>query len=269
MGLNQDAYMNLSLQGKTALICGSTQGIGLAIAEELALLGANCVLMARNENALKESVRVLSADAGQLHQYLVADFSMPEIVRSIITEFVSGHSIHVLVNNTGGPPAGPIIEAEEGDFLNAFNQHLICNHILVKAVVPSMKAEGYGRIINIISTSVRIPLNNLGVSNTIRGAVASWAKTLSNELGQFNITVNNVLPGFTRTQRLQSLINNISKKNKVSSEIIEDNMQQEVPMKRFAEGSEIAAVAAFLASPAASYVNGVSIPVDGGRTGSI
>jgi 3-oxoacyl-[acyl-carrier protein] reductase len=261
--------MNLSLQGKTALICGSTQGIGLAIAEELALLGANCILMARDETALKESVRVLSTDAGQLHQHIVADFTMPDVVRSAISDFVSNHPIHVLVNNTGGPPAGPIIEAVEEEFLNTFSQHLICNHILVKAVVPSMKAEGYGRIINIISTSVRIPLKNLGVSNTIRGAVASWAKTMSNELGQFNITVNNVLPGFTRTQRLQSLINSIAKRNKVSIEIIEGNMQEEVPMKRFAEASEIAAVAAFLASPAASYVNGVSIPVDGGRTGSI
>jgi 3-oxoacyl-[acyl-carrier protein] reductase len=261
--------MNLSLQGKTALICGSTQGIGLAIAEELALLGADCVLMARDEAALKDSLRVLSTDAGQLHQFLVADFTRPEIVKSVIGNFLLNHRIHILINNSGGPPAGPIVEASEEDFLNTFNQHLICNHILAKAIVPGMKAEGYGRIINIISTSVKIPLKNLGVSNTIRGAVASWAKTMSNELGQFNVTVNNVLPGFTRTQRLQSLINNISKKNKVSLEIIEGNMQDEVPMKRFAEASEIAAVAAFLASPAASYVNGVSIPVDGGRTGSI
>ncbi len=261
--------MNLSLQGKTAVICGSTQGIGLAIAEELALIGANCVLIARNETALKESLRVLSTDAGQLHQYLVADFTKPDVVKSVIVKFVATHPVHILVNNSGGPAAGPIIEAAEEDFLNSFNQHVICNHILTTAVVPSMKAEGYGRIINIISTSVRIPLRNLGVSNTIRGAVASWAKTMSNELGQFNITVNNVLPGFTRTQRLQSLINNISKRNKVDTDIIEGNMQEEVPMKRFAEASEIAAVAAFLASPAASYVNGVSIPVDGGRTGSI
>jgi 3-oxoacyl-[acyl-carrier protein] reductase len=177
--------------------------------------------------------------------------------------------VHILINNTGGPAGGAIIDAKEEDFVNTFNQHLICNHILTKAVVPSMKKENYGRIINIISTSVKIPLNNLGVSNTIRGAVASWAKTMANELGQFNITVNNVLPGATNTIRLQNIIKtNASKKEKEIIDI-EKEMQQEIPMRRFAEASEIAAVAAFLASPAASYVNGVSIPVDGGRTGSL
>jgi 3-oxoacyl-[acyl-carrier protein] reductase len=161
------------------------------------------------------------------------------------------------------------MDAKEEFFINTFNQHLICNHILAKAVVPSMKRESYGRIINIISTSVKIPLNNLGVSNTIRGAVASWAKTMANELGKFNITVNNILPGFTNTQRLALLIEQTAKKGNVIVDVVSKNMAGEVPMKRFGEASEVAAVAAFLASPAASYVNGVSIPVDGGRTGSI
>lgn len=261
--------MNLSLEGRNAVICGSTQGIGWAIAEELALLGANCILIARNEEGLKAAIPILDIALRQEHHYLVADFSKPEEVKKVITEYMRDKEVHILINNTGGPPAGPIIEASEKDFLGAFNQHLVCNHILVKAVTPSMKTAGYGRIINIISTSVKIPLKNLGVSNTIRGAVASWAKTLANELGQFNITVNNVLPGFTRTQRLESIIDDIAKRNKVAPAIIQSNMQEEVPMKRFAEVSEIAAVAAFLASPAASYVNGVSIAVDGGRTGSI
>lgn len=261
--------MNLSLQGKFAIICGSSQGIGLAIAEELALLGASCTLVARNEIALKDAVSKLSSTSGQQHGYLVADFSKPSDVKQAIEAHVAGYTVHILINNTGGPAAGPIIEATEEAFLNTFNQHLICNHILAKAVVPSMQKEGYGRIINIISTSVKIPLKNLGVSNTIRGAVASWAKSMANELGQYNITVNNVLPGFTSTQRLSTLIENIAKKGNTVIDIVEKNMMEEVPMKRFAEASEIAAVAAFLASPAASYVNGVSIPVDGGRTGSI
>ncbi len=261
--------MNLSLEGKRAVICGSTQGIGLAIAEELALLGANCTLVARNEAALHTALQGLDIALRQQHSYLVADFSQPSQLKEVIDGFAKDHPVHILVNNTGGPPAGPITEAREEDFLQTFSQHLVCNHILAKAVIPSMKKEKYGRIINIISTSVKIPLKNLGVSNTIRGAVASWAKTMANELGRFQITVNNVLPGFTQTQRLEALIGNIAHNNQVDRRLIEENMQEEVPMKRFASASEIAAVAAFLASPAASYVNGASIPVDGGRTGSI
>ena len=261
--------MNLSLEGKNAIICGSTQGIGLAIAEEFALLGANCTLIARNETLLQSSVQTLDISLRQKHHHLVADFNDPANLKNVITKYTSNHSIHILVNNTGGPPAGPITEAGEEAFLNAFSQHLICNHILTKAVIPGMMKDGFGRIINIISTSVKIPLKNLGVSNTIRGAVASWAKTMANELGVHNITVNNILPGFTKTQRLESLIATTAKKISQTVDSLTKDMVQEVPLKRFADPSEIAAVAAFLASPAASYVNGTSIPVDGGRTGSI
>ncbi len=261
--------MNLSLEAKWAVICGSTQGIGLAIAEELALLGANCILMARNEDSLKEAIAKLDISNRQLHAYHVADFSNPEQVKNGIEEIVSARPINILINNTGGPPAGPIFDAKEEEFIKAFNQHLICNHVLAKAVVPGMKESGYGRIINIISTSVRIPHKNLGVSNTIRGAVASWAKTLSNELGEFNITVNNILPGYTTTARLQTVIEKSAEKRKAEKNIVEQEMIESIPMKRFGDPQEIACVAAFLASPAASYVNGVSIPVDGGRTGSI
>lgn len=261
--------MNLSLEGKSAIICGSSQGIGLAIAEELALCGANCTLMARNENSLKDAIQHLDTTLMQQHGYLVADFSKPDEVRAAITEHMKTHEAHILINNTGGPSAGPVTDATTDAFLNAFNQHLICNHILATAVIPSMKKAGYGRIINVISTSVKIPLKNLGVSNTTRGAVASWAKTMANELGVFNITVNNVLPGSTSTARLSSLIENTAKNKKLDTEDVEKSMKEEIPMKRFGEASEIAAVAAFLATPAASYVNGVSIPVDGGRTGSI
>ena len=261
--------MNLSLEGKSAVVCGSTQGIGLAIAEELALLGANCTLIARNEEALKAALHDLDTSLRQQHQYLVADFSKTEEVKKAIEEHVKTNTVHILVNNTGGPPPGPIADAAEDAFLQAFQQHVICNQILTKAIVPSMKKEGYGRIINIISTSVKIPLKNLGVSNTTRGAVASWAKTMANELGQFNITVNNILPGSITTQRLAKIIENTAKKGNVVMDVVEQNMKSEIPMKRFGDAAEIAAVAAFLASPAASYINGVSIPVDGGRTGSI
>lgn len=261
--------MNLSLQGKTAVVCGSTQGIGLASAIEISKLGATCVLMARNETALTDAISQLNHSYNQQHQYLVADFDNAESVKRAIENFVAQHAVHVLVNNTGGPAGGPITEASEDAFINTFNRHLICNHILAKAVMGSMKAAGYGRIINIISTSVKIPLPNLGVSNTIRGAVASWSKTMANELGQFNITVNNVLPGATSTQRLKSIIENNAAKKDSSVDAIEEAMKKEIPMKRFAEASEIANVVAFLASPAAAYINGVNIPVDGGRTGSM
>ncbi|MEO7311561.1 MAG: SDR family oxidoreductase [Chitinophagaceae bacterium] len=261
--------MNLSLNGKMAVVCGSTQGIGLGCAKELAQLGASCILIARNEAALHEAVSQLPATGEQNHLYVVADFSDTESVRLAIREIVSQYTVHILINNTGGPAAGPIAEAAEASFIAAFNQHLICNHLLTQAVVPGMKQAEYGRIINIVSTSIKIPLNNLGVSNTIRGAVASWAKTMANELGQFNITVNNILPGLTSTRRLESLIANTSAKKKISRNMVISDMLEEIPMKRFGEAAEIAAVVAFLASPAASYVNGTSIPVDGGKTGSI
>jgi len=261
--------MNISLTGKTALVCGSTQGIGLAAAIELASLGAQCTLMARNETALQESLKQLDTLNDQHHNYLVADFTKPHEVKDAIEAYTKENDIHILINNTGGPKAGPITEADEEMFRIAFNQHVVCNQIISKAVIPGMKKAGYGRIINIISTSVKIPLNNLGVSNTIRGAVASWAKTMANELGQFNITVNNILPGMTKTNRLESLISNIATTKNISEEEVRKNMQAEIPVKRFGEASEIAAVIAFLALPAAAYVNGTSIPVDGGRTGSI
>lgn len=261
--------MNLSLENKTALVCGSTQGIGLATAKELAALGATCVLMARNEAALKEVLQQLDVSKNQQHQYLVADFSQPHEVKNAIEPFAKDNTIHIVINNTGGPKAGPIVDADEDAFRIAFNQHVVCNQIIAKAVISGMRQAGYGRIINIISTSVKIPLHNLGVSNTIRGAVASWAKTMANELGHFNITVNNILPGMTKTARLDSLIQNTATTKNISVETVTKNMLNEIPMKRFGEADELANVVAFLASPAASYVNGISIPVDGGRTGSI
>ena len=261
--------MNLSLKGKTAVICGSTQGIGLAVAKELAQLGANCILLARNKDALLKAVSSLNNLLNQHHSYFVADFADTSQVRKVIESITKTTKVHILVNNTGGPPGGQITDANETAFLQAYNQHLINNHILSQAVIPSMKEEGYGRIINVISTSVRIPIDNLGVSNTTRAAVASWAKTLSNEVGRFNITVNSVLPGFIKTQRLDAVIDSTAKRNSLSNTDASKTMEASIPMKRFGKTDEIANVVAFLASPAASYVNGVTIPVDGGKTGTI
>lgn len=261
--------MDLSLNGRRAVICGSTQGIGLGIARELALLGANCILMARDGTRLEACARELPRQDGQSHSFCVADFSDPAEVGNAISFVVSQGPVHILINNTGGPAPGPITAAKSGDFSAAFTQHVVNNQTLATAVLPGMKEAGYGRIINVISTSVRIPLKNLGVSNTIRGAVASWAKSLSNEVAAFGITVNNVLPGFTETGRLDSLIRSIATDSATSEDVIRKRLSAEVPAGRFGKVAEIAALAAFLASPAAAYINGTSIPVDGGRTGSI
>lgn len=261
--------MDISLKGKNALIGGSTQGIGLAIAQELALLGAACTLISRNEDALQKAVDTLDTSLGNQHEYLVADFFNYEQVAAVANNYTKRKNIHILINNSGGPVGGPITQATPDAFLQAFQQHLICNQLLVQVVSEGMKKDNYGRIINIISTSVKIPLKGLGVSNTIRGAVASWAKTMANELGVYGITVNNILPGATSTARLESIVNNKSTKTGVSAAEVEKEMMDEIPLKRFGKPEEIAAVAAFLCTPAAAYVNGVSIPVDGGRTGAI
>jgi 3-oxoacyl-[acyl-carrier protein] reductase len=261
--------MNLDLTGKKAVVCGSTQGIGFAAAKELALLGATVYLMARNADKLKEACAALPASAGQQHGIIVADFAHTSEVETTIQEFAAQHDVHILINNTGGPNPGPAIDADIEAFRIAFNAHLINNQILAKALVPGMKKNGYGRIINVISTSVKQPLPNLGVSNTIRGAVASWAKTLAMELGAFNITVNNVLPGATETGRLEQIIGNKANKMGVDANEVKHEMENEVPMKRLGKPEEIAAAIAFLASPAASYINGINVPVDGGRTLSL
>ncbi|KAB2880731.1 SDR family oxidoreductase [bacterium] len=262
--------MNINLSGKTAIVCGSTQGIGKAVAVELASLDANVILMARNEKSLNAVLGELDRRKGQKHQFICADFSRPEEVKARITDFVKNNPpVHILVNNTGGPPGGAIAEAETEAFEETFSQHLICNHILAQAVLPGMKKENYGRIINIISTSVKQPLKNLGVSNTVRAAVANWAKTLSVEVAPFGITVNNVLPGATLTGRLNGLIENRSKQTGRSVDVLRREMLAEIPAGRFGEPAEIARAVAFLASPAAAYINGINLPVDGGRTGSL
>lgn len=263
--------MDISLINKTAMVCGSTQGIGLATAQQLAANGATVILVARNAGKLKMNIATLDNSHNQKHTCIAADFHKPGELKTAIADFLASYdqSIQILVNNTGGPAAGLAKDAHEEDFRIAFNAHLVCNHILATALIPGMQKSGYGRIINIISTSVKQPLPNLGVSNTIRAAVANWAKTLANELGQYNITVNNVLPGATRTERLQNIIDGKSAKTGIAESTIAREMQNEIPMKRFGEASEIANAIAFLASPAASYINGINLPVDGGRTGCL
>lgn len=262
--------MNLNLTGKTALVCGSTQGIGLAAAQLLAKMGANIVLLARNEEKLMEAKASLDTTKDQQHYHLKADFNFPPEVRIKVESFIEEFMpVDILINNTGGPAGGLAIDAKVDEYIHAFNMHLVSNQILAQAVVPGMKEKGYGRIVNVISTSVKQPLSGLGVSNTIRGAVANWAKTLANELGSFGITVNNVLPGATNTARLKQIIDNKASKTGKSVDEIAAMMTSQVPMNRFAEPEEVANGIAFLVSPAASYINGINLPVDGGRTKSL
>jgi 3-oxoacyl-[acyl-carrier protein] reductase len=259
---------NFSLFGKNALVCGSTQGIGRAAAIALAELGASVILLARNAQVLAQVREQLPlVGEGQSHAYVVADFSDLETLKKALqAPILQAKKVHILINNTGGPAPNLAHQAEAEAFRAAFEQHLIANHILVQALVEGMKSEGYGRIINVISTSVKQPIYGLGVSNTIRAAVANWAKTLSLELGQFGITVNNLLPGMTETARLEAIIaHNEAKSGRSRAEVVAE-MTASIPAARFGKAEEIGAAIAFLASPAAAYINGINLPVDGGRT---
>ncbi|HNV78435.1 MAG TPA: SDR family oxidoreductase [Thermomonas sp.] len=261
--------MDLNLSGKHALVCGGSEGIGRAAAIELAALGADVTLLARRDDALRDAVAALPARATQCHGHLVADVSQATALADAVAALIAKKPVHILVNNTGGPPGGPAHAAAIDAYLDAFNKHLVANHTLLQAVLPGMRGARWGRIVNVISTSVYEPIPNLGVSNTIRGAVASWAKTLSRELGGDGITVNNVLPGYTRTQRLDQILADRSTATGKSRDDIANAMLASVPLGRFAEAGEIGGVIAFLCTHAAAYVNGQSLAVDGGRMQSI
>lgn len=262
--------MNSLLQ-KNALVCGASKGIGKAVAIKLASDGASITLIARNETTLKETLKSLDSTKEQKHDFIIADFSNPTQLENIILNYLekTGKQFQILINNTGGPSPGPIISASVDAFRLAFDIHVICSQILAKALFPGMKKSDYGRIINITSTSIKQPLEGLGVSNTIRAAMANWAKTWANEVAQFNITVNNILPGATDTERLRNLfLNKAAQTGKTAAEIILEAAES-IPMKRFASPIEIADAVAFLASPSASYITGINLPVDGGRLGCL
>jgi 3-oxoacyl-[acyl-carrier protein] reductase len=262
--------MNIDLGTKKALVCGASRGIGRAAARELAALGAAVTLIARDEKTLRTVQASLDARGGQSHHILAADFSNTATLQEKITAHIAAHGpFHILINNSGGPPAGPVHTATPEDFQKIFTQHLLGNHIMMQAALPGMKNAGYGRIINIISTSVKQPIKGLGVSNTIRGAVASWAKTLSGEVAADGITVNNILPGATDTDRMAEIIAGKMARTGRSKEDVTAEEIAAIPAGRFGTPEELAQAIAFLASPAAAYINGINLPVDGGRTGCL
>lgn len=262
--------MNLDLTNKTAMVCGASQGLGLACATELALMGANIIAVSRNENRLQSVIQNFDTSKHQKHSFLAIDLSNPNEVKQKVSSFLSKrNTIHILVNNAGGPPSAPMIDTDAAEIEKAFRTHLISSHLLAQLVFPGMKEAVFGRIVNIVSTSVKQPINGLGISNTVRAAVANWAKTLANEISKFGITVNNVLPGYTNTDRLDYLFTKQASEQGISKEDIFKRMAESIPAGRLGDPSEFGAVVAFLCSPAASYINGINLPVDGGRTGSL
>lgn len=256
-----------ALTEKRALVCGSSHGIGLACAVELAKSGAAVTLLSRDPIALEAAAGSLESSAGQRHGFMVADSADPAGLRDVVEQHLAERGgYHILVNNTGGPPSGLLLEADAEALLRGFSNHVVCNQLLVQALLPGMRASGYGRIINIISTSVILPIHGLGVSNTTRGAVANWSRTLAGELAPLGITVNNVLPGYTNTARLSVLFEKWAKRDGITPSAAEQRTVEQIPMRRLAEPREIGAVVAFLASEDAAYVSGVNLPVDGART---
>ena len=262
--------MNLDFTNRTALVGGSSQGLGAAVAKELALNGASVVLMARNEEKLKAVMASLDRNRQQRHTYMCADTTRPGEVKEKVDRYLaSGRQIEIFISNTGGPASGPLISTPAAALKTAFDAHLITSHLIVQSLFEGMKKAGYGRIVNILSTSVKEPINALGISNTVRAAMANWAKTLAGEIAQYGITVNNVLPGYTKTSRLDYLFGKQAGEAGTTAEIIEEKNAALVPVRRLGEPEELAAAVAFLCSPAAANINGINLPVDGGKLASL
>lgn len=261
--------MNLDLAGRHALVCGASEGIGRASAVQLAALGADVTVLSRRADALDAVLATLDAARGQRHGRIAVDVGDTAQLKSLVEALVSSKPVQILINNAGGPPGGAAHKATSDEFTAGFRNHVVAAQTLLQAVLPGMRAAGWGRVVNVISTSVKEPIPGLGVSNTIRGAMASWAKTIATELAPHGITVNNVLPGFTQTGRLASLIAGKARAAGRSEDDIAADMIASVPAGRFAQAEEIANVVAFLCTPAAAYVNGINVPVDGGRTRSL
>ncbi len=256
--------MDFSLKNKTALVGGSTQGIGKAIAKQLAENGASVVLLARNEAKLIETLSELKNTEGVSHKYIVADFSDLENFKKSVSGFFKENTVDIVINNTGGPPAGAAMDKSLDDFQRTFEMHLLVNHFLAQQAIEGMKQNGWGRIINVLSSTIKQPKTNMVLSNSIRAAVANWAKTLATELAPYGITVNNVLPGYIATERLNAL--NLFKSEKSSKNLddVTKEMLSEIPIGRLGQPEEMAYAVAFLCSEMANYITGINLPVDGG-----
>ncbi|MBJ99892.1 MAG: short-chain dehydrogenase [Euryarchaeota archaeon] len=261
-------FNNNALKGFRALICGASKGIGKSIARSMAKAGADVIICSRNKDALDELCEELMNIGANSAKSLALDLENIEVVESAISELLNEGAIQILINNASGPPGGPLLDVELSEFETAFKRHLHAAHTITRMLVPGMEESGIGRIVNIISTSVREPIDNIGLSNTLRGSMASWSKSLSRELPAC-ITINNILPGFTDTSRLNSLAKSISEKTGKSIPDIQQNWMSQVPIGRLIDPQETALAATFLCLPSSGGIRGISLAVDGGRMRSI
>jgi 3-oxoacyl-[acyl-carrier protein] reductase len=264
--------MEISLSGKRAFIGGSSQGIGFAMAERMAACGASVTLTSRDEAKLKEAVAQLPKRKGQKHDYCVIDFGDLKKLEKVLVKYQAKtieNPVSILVLNSGGPAPATAFHATPPQYQAYFNASIMANQMLVQAFVPNMRERQFGRIITVLSSVVKQPKLDLGISNTIRAGIANWAKALSIELGGDGITVNNILPGFIQTARLNQLIDTRSQQTGLSKEKVMSSMAASIPAGRIGAPEDLGNVAAFLASDLAAYVNGVNVPVDGGLLGTL
>ncbi|MEO6721701.1 MAG: SDR family oxidoreductase [Ferruginibacter sp.] len=261
--------MEVSLKGRKALVGGGSRGLGKAIAMQLAESGATVTIMARNEEKLKALVATLPTPFGQQHNYLAIDFTDLEKFKSIVATYFQNHQIDILINNTNGPSAGGALDKNVDDYQQAFDLLFKTTVFLTMEAIPGMRNRNYGRIINLASISVKEPLQNLVLSNSIRSAVVTWAKTLSLELAVSGITVNNILTGYFDTERLNEIYGTQATSKGINVEEYKNMMKTNIPARRFGEPAEFGYLVAFLASANAAYITGANIPIDGGLLKSI
>lgn len=261
--------MNLDLSGKRALVCGASDGLGLASAIEIASLGGSVTLLSRSEERLAQALKKLPSVKVGSHSTVACDLGSRPDVAALCKKLAGDEPHHILVCNSGGPVSGLPTESQEEQYHAAFQAHLFSAKSLAEALIPGMKTSQFGRIIHITSVAAKQPILNLPISNTVRAAIAGWSKTLSLEVAKFGITVNNVLPGYTETDRLNELFTASAKRMSKSVKEVSDAVVAEIPMGRFGKPEELGAVVAFLATPAAAFVTGASIPVCGGWSKSL
>ncbi len=261
--------MNITLKNKKALVGGSSGGIGKAIAQQLAESGASVTLMSRSEEKLKTIIASLPTDQGQQHQYLVVDFTDFAGYKKIISEYFDKNSLDILVNNTQGPSAGNALEKNVEDYQEAFDLLFKTVVFTTELALEHMVQNKWGRIINVASVSVKEPLSYLALSNSIRAAVVTWAKSLATDVGQYQITINSILTGYFDTDRIAQLNAKKASQLGISEEEVRSDMESKVPVKRIGDPKEYGYLVAFLASEKAAYITGTQIPIDGGLLKSL
>jgi len=257
--------MDLGLTGKIALVCGASRGLGFAIAQELAGEGCTVIICSRDRTRIEQAARRIEGTTGGSVYPFPVDLAKTDPVERFATAIISKFNrIDILINNTGGPPAGMFMDFSEADWINTFQGTFLSAVSLTKRILPSMVTNNWGRIINLTSLTVKQPVDNLVLSNSIRMAIIGWAKTLSNQYAKYNITFNNIATGYMLTERLSSLAKNIAEREAIASDEVIARWEGQIPAQRLGKPEEIAGLVTFLASEKAAYITGTTIPVDGG-----